>query len=170
MEQHKDLGHLAAPSGPVPSAASEDAARPVAGAASTEQETPTTDEEVWSSDEETFYEFSDFIDMKAEGLEPGHVVYRGLQVMRDAAYFITRPAELLVEHMQDQAWQEADEHADDWPNVPDAKWAELDKLIHDWLNANVPVTFWTVRNVEKVEVTEELLNEWRAPDTAAEAA
>jgi hypothetical protein len=68
---------------------------------------------------------------------------------------------LLVEHMQDQAWQEADEYAEDWPNLPEAKWAELDALIHDWLNKSVPVTFWTVRNVQKVEVTEGLLAEWR---------
>jgi hypothetical protein len=39
MEQ-SDQGHLAAPCGDVPSAASEDAVRPVAGVASTEQESP----------------------------------------------------------------------------------------------------------------------------------
>jgi hypothetical protein len=40
MEQ-SDQGHLAAPGGDVPSAASEEAARPVAGAAPTEQEAPS---------------------------------------------------------------------------------------------------------------------------------
>jgi hypothetical protein len=39
MEQ-SDQGHLAAPGGDVPAAASDDAERPVVGAAPTEQETP----------------------------------------------------------------------------------------------------------------------------------
>ena len=67
------------------------------------------------------------------------------------------------------AWDEADEFAEDWPNLPHAKWAELDALVTDWLNKNVPVTFWTVRDVKPVTVTEALLAEWREPAAGVDA-
>ena len=121
------------------------------------------DIEVWSRDEKNFYDFGDFLDMALDDLETGHVVYRGVQVMRDAAYFVCRPSDLLVEEMQERAWDEADEFAEGWPNLPDAKWSELDALVTEWLNKNVPVTFWTVRDVKPVTVTEEMLAEWREP-------
>ena len=127
------------------------------------------DIEVWSRDEEQFYDLGDFLDMALDDLEPGHVVYRGIQVMRDAAYFVRRPSDLLAEEMQERAWDEADEFAEDWPNLPDAKWAELDALVTDWLNKNVPVTFWTVRDVKPVTVTEALLAEWREPAAGVDA-
>ena len=127
------------------------------------------DIEVWSRDEKNFYDFGDFLDMALDDLETGHVVYRGVQVMRDAAYFVCRPSDLLVEEMQERAWDEADEFAEDWPNLPDAKWAELDALVTDWLNKNVPVTFWTVRDVKPVTVTEALLAEWREPAAGVDA-
>jgi len=95
-------------------------------------------------------------------LEPGATIYEGDKVEYKASDFFRRGADTIIEHIKDQAWQEADEFAESFAdNLTKKKLAELETLISNWLNANVPVNFFTVRNVRPIEVTEAMIADYR---------
>jgi hypothetical protein len=121
-------------------------------------------DKVYSRNEENYYELGDLIDMlESDGeLVPGTVIYEGEQVQRTASFFMHGVVDSIAEGLADQAWEEAGEFAEDWPELPLDKKLELGELIGKWLDANVPVTFWTVKNARQIELTEE----WIAENTA----
>lgn len=119
----------------------------------------------YSRDEESFYDdWSEVLSMLDDdgALEPGAVIYEGEKVQRTASFFAPG-AQWIAEHMGEQAGEESGEFAGDWPlhEFPKEKQAELEKLMADWIDANVPVHFWTVKNVRKVELTEADIAEYR---------
>lgn len=125
----------------------------------------------YSRDEETFYdELSDVLDMlDSDGeLEPGAIVYEGDKVERTPSSYAPDGSDLM-EHMATQAYEHAGEHAEGWPHdsMSAEKQKELEKLLHDWLDANLNVTFWTVTNVKRVELTAEQVQKYlgTAPGT-----
>jgi hypothetical protein len=57
----------------------------------------------------------------------------------------------IIESISEYAYEECDEVASDWlcsMMENKEKLAELNKLIGDWLEANEPVRFWTVDDIE----------------------
>lgn len=118
-------------------------------------------EKVYSRDEEHYFELGDLIDMLENDGEllRGTVIYEGDQVQRTASHFLNSIADTIQEHLADQAYDEAGEFAEDWPDIPLDKRLELNELIGKWLDANVPVHFWTVRNVHQIELTDEWIAE-----------
>jgi hypothetical protein len=124
----------------------------------------------YSRDEENYFDdWSEVLAMLDDDgyLEAGAVIYEGEKVQRPASFF-GPGARWLIEHMEEQAAEEAGEFAGDWPlhEFTKDKQAELEKLINDWLDANVPVHFWTVKNVRKVELTEADIADYRGETPA----
>lgn len=122
-------------------------------------------DKVFSRDEETFYdEWSDVLDMldSDDELVPGAIIYEGEKVEKKPSDYAPDAGDIM-EHLSGQAWDHAGEHADGWPHdsMPKDKQAELEKLLHDWLNSNLNVTFWTVTNIRKLELTEADIAEYR---------
>lgn len=127
-------------------------------------------DKAYSRNEEEFYELSDFLDMLADddALVPGTMIYEGEQIKRTASDYLYRPVETILENLGEQAFEEAGEFIGDWPDncLTKEKQAELEGVIAVWLDANLPVSFWTVKNVRKLELTAE----WIAENTATQAA
>lgn len=119
---------------------------------------------VYSRDEETYYELDEVLQMMHDDgdLYVGAVIHEGNQVQRVAGDYLHGVCDTISEQLADAAWEEAGEFAEDWPEIPLDKKLELEKLIGDWLTANVPVNFWTVRNVKEIEVTAEMVAEHRS--------
>jgi hypothetical protein len=109
----------------------------------------------YSRDEETFYEdLAEVID----GMEEGATYYEGDKVGQSASYYARGIGATIIEHAQERAYDDAGEHAESFAeDLTNEKVAELEKLVADWMDANVPVNFWTVRNVKACEVTADLL-------------
>jgi hypothetical protein len=118
----------------------------------------------YSIDEEHYFDLSDVLDMLQDDarLVPGTIIYEGEQVQRSASDYLHSPADTIMEQLADAAWDEAGEFAEGWPELSADKKQELGGLIGKWLDANLPVHFWTVRNVRKLELTAE----WIAENTA----
>jgi hypothetical protein len=121
-------------------------------------------DKTYSINEEQYYDLSDVLDMLQDDdrLVPGTIIYEGEQVQRSASDYLHSPADTIMEQLADAAWDEAGEFAEGWPELPADKKQELGDLIGKWLDANLPVHFWTVRNVRKLELTAE----WIAENTA----
>jgi len=120
---------------------------------------------VYSRDEERFDDdmHEVLVSMDEDDcLEPGATLYEADKVEYKASAFFRGGVDDIIEEIQNQAWEEADEFAESFAsNIPQEKLAELEKLICDWLDANVPVNFFTVRNVRPVEVTEAMIADYR---------
>lgn len=99
-------------------------------------------------------------------LEPGATIYEADTVEYKASALFRGGVDDIIETIRDQAWEEAGEFAESFAeNIPKEKLAELETLISNWLDANVPVNFFTVRNVKQIEVTEAMIADYRnAPD------
>lgn len=130
-----------------------------------------TTEKSYSLDEETYLELDDVIDRLRDDdlLVPGTVIYEGEQVQKTASGYLHGVVDTITEQLADSAWEEAGEFAEDWPELPLDKRLELEELIGKWLDANVPVHFWTVRNVKRIELTAEWIAENGASVSADEA-
>ena len=99
-------------------------------------------------------------------LKPGATIYEGDKVEYKASAFFQGGVDDIIETIRDQAWEEAYDFAESFANnLTKEKLAELETLISNWLDANVPVNFFTVRNVKQIEVTEVMIADYRnAPD------
>lgn len=93
-------------------------------------------------------------------LQEGAVFFRGTSKKGSASdYFIMNR---VVEDMQERAWDECGEWAEGFlEDVPEKKWKELDKYICKWLDKNAKVNFYTVENVEKIVVTQEMVDSFK---------
>jgi len=120
---------------------------------------------VYSRDEERFQDdlCEVLADLDGDGyLEPGATIYEADKVEYVASKFFRGGVDNIIETIRDQAWEEADEFAESFAeNITKEKLAELETLISNWLDANVPVNFFTVRNVKPVEVTEAMIADYR---------
>jgi hypothetical protein len=123
-------------------------------------------EKVYSRNEEVFHDdyHELLVDMDSDGnLVAGNVIWEGEKVQREASFYFRGGVDTIIEGLRDQAWEEAGEFAETWlENVPKEKLAELGDVISKWLDANLPVNFWTVDKVKKIELTEEMIAEHKA--------
>ena len=92
-------------------------------------------------------------------LEPGLTIYQGDKVQHVASEFFC--IDSLCEDMQERAYDEGGECADDFPDLSKAQTAELETLVKTWLDANVKVRFWTVENAVAITVTEQMIDDYR---------
>jgi hypothetical protein len=65
----------------------------------------------------------------------------------------------VLDDLNDRAYEEAGDTAEDFPDLPKEKQDELAKLVGDWLDANVQLRFWSVENVKPITVTAEMIRE-----------
>ncbi len=88
------------------------------------------------------------------GLEIGQRFFLGQAVARKASDYFDING--FLEHMSECAYEDVGEAAEAWPDLSGEEIAELEKLIRTLLEERVPVSFFAVEQVEKIEVTPEL--------------
>jgi len=93
-------------------------------------------------------------------LQEGVVFYEGEAVRHAPSYYFD--VDDLLDGMRDRAYDDAGEWADTFPDLPKEKVAELKSLVSNWLDSNLTITFFTVRNERKVEVTAEMIASHKA--------
>jgi hypothetical protein len=123
----------------------------------------STDEENYNY--ETLGEAMDALDGD-QGLTEGLVIYEGEAHRNAPSYYFD--VDSLIEQMGERACDDAGEWADTFPDLSKEQVAELDSMIKTWLDANVTATFYTVCNTRKLEVTTEMIAEYRGDAPAAE--
>lgn len=111
----------------------------------------------YSANEEEFrYDsLGDLIDEMSgdpEGIV-GRTYYRGIATKHAASYYFN--VERLLEDMAESAYDVAGEFSEDFTDLSDEKQEELRKLVSAWVDANMPVTFWSVSKTETLVVTQE---------------
>ncbi len=93
------------------------------------------------------------------------VIWRGIGVKKDAsAYF---DLDRLLEDMGERAYDESSEWAQDFPDVSADQKKELESIVAQWLDKNVTVNFWSVKDVQPITVTQEMIDQFRRPTGAA---
>lgn len=108
----------------------------------------------WSSNGEDFrYDtLSDLID--CEGPPVGKVVHFGDVCDIEPSDLID--ADDVIQTMQDRAYDEAGEHAENYAeNVSDEAVKELNDFLSAWINKYASPTFFVVKNVHEHIITEE---------------
>lgn len=125
----------------------------------------------YSRDGEAFYDDLTQVldDLDGDtGLASGDTIYEADKVEHKASnLFRFGGVDRIIEAIQEQAWEEGDEFSEGFAdNIPQEKLAELERLICDWLDANVPVNFFTVKNVKTIEVTEAMIVDYRGTPAA----
>ena len=126
----------------------------------------------YSRNEEDYHEdLADVLDaMDSDGdLTLGAVLWEGEIKRPTSASLAFGVVDRIIDQLQENAFEEAGEHAGDWPELPKEKLAELGKVITDWLDANAPPWFFTVQNVKKIEVTAEMLEDHKGVPAAGVA-
>jgi hypothetical protein len=123
----------------------------------------------YSRNEEDFHEdLNDVLDdLERDGyLEVGTPLWEGEIKRPTGAAMCFGVVDQVIDQIQSNAFEEADEHAGDWPNLPKEKLAELGDLIANWIDTNAPPHFFTVQNVKQIEVTAEMLADYQGVPTA----
>lgn len=90
-----------------------------------------------------------------ERVEAGQKLWIGQTAERKASNYVGLDS--LVEGMAERAYEEVGEAAEGWPDLSPEDQEKLEKLIGDFLNEHSPVSFFAVEDVEKIEVTPELI-------------
>lgn len=122
-------------------------------------------EVAYSTDEENFnFESLEEALDSMDDPQPGDVIYEGDVVQRPASHYLPK-MEWWLEQMSEKAWDEAGEHADDWPGrgITDEGEKALDAGIKGLIDQHVKVNFWTIANVRRIDVTAEMIAERNAP-------
>lgn len=119
----------------------------------------------YSTDEENYC--FDTVDEALDSMDdpqPGDVIYAGDVVQRPASHY-WRGLQSMLEQMGEAAWDEADEHADDWPSrgITKEGGVALEAGIKALIDQHVKVNFYTVTNVRRIEVTAEMIAQRDAP-------
>ena len=123
-------------------------------------------DECFSTDEEIFrdeYE-EDVVDDIISGFEDPYeaigIAYWKGHSNRPSPSSVFR-IQWLIEEMQENAWDNYGEFAEDFLNdLPNEKVEELEKLIVDWFDSNVNVSFWQVHNTEERAITKEMVGRY----------
>ena len=123
------------------------------------------DNYAWSYDEENFN-----LDSKIEAIEALYeshwnladkpspeqlismMLYYGVPAKPKASNFIS--VDRFLENMGENAYDEHEEFAEDFPQCSSESVKELENLLADWANRNCPVNFWTVGDVKKYIITQ----------------
>lgn len=87
----------------------------------------------------------------------GATYYIGTAVIPEASSFFD--LDLMLEQIGYAARDDYDEAAEDFAELNQAQYKELDSLIKAWLDENLPVSFYTVEDVQAQQITDEWLNE-----------
>lgn len=98
-------------------------------------------------------DWCDFLDSNPD-LEVGHSYYRGVAVRPDPARW-TPGADWVLEHMGEQAYEDADEFAEDYPAVDQAAKDELEALLKDWARKHCQPHFFLIEQAEAFTITAE---------------
>lgn len=61
----------------------------------------------------------------------------------------------MLEQMSERAYEDAGEHADDFPDLSDKEKTELNTIITDWLDKRVSVNFFAAVNPQECTLTAE---------------
>lgn len=67
----------------------------------------------------------------------------------------------ITDQLRERAYDHAGEWAADFPEFAPGKEEELSALVSAWLDANVPVTFWGVRNTKTEAVTQQMIDAFK---------
>jgi hypothetical protein len=86
-------------------------------------------------------------------LHVGTEYYEGDTVQNSASQYFC--VDSLLDSVGEQAYDDAGEYAEDFPEVSAEKREELNKMVSSWLDANCKVNFYTVQNVEKKFISQE---------------
>ena len=123
----------------------------------------TTAELVYSLDGEN-YRFDDLTELLAEledggDLGEGKTIHAGTAIRHKASEFFY--VDSLVDDMQNRAYDEAGEWAEDFPDISKEQSKELGDLIGAWLDKNVNVNFWTVGDAKEIQITAAMIAEFK---------
>lgn len=119
-------------------------------------------EVAYSTDEEN-YNFESLAEAieSMDDPQPGYIVYEGDVVQRPASHYWRgrRGLEWLLENLNEQAYDEAGEFAEDWPgnSITDEGEKALEVGIKALLDQHIKVSFYTVANVRRIELTAEMI-------------
>jgi hypothetical protein len=120
-------------------------------------------EQVYSVNEEEYYDLEQFVECHGEDLEVGQTIYVAEKRSYVASDFCgEHGVDHLIEYMQDQAWQAGDQWSEGFAELSDEKYAELKALLSTWLNANVPVNFWTAEGPKRLVLTDENIVDFKS--------
>lgn len=122
--------------------------------------TETKVEECWGLDDCEFRYSSlcDLIDSNSGELEAGQVVYFAEQVPADTSIFFD--ADGLIERLNEAAYDNHGEYAEDWPGTVKQKAKDqFNAFLDKWIEKNCPATFYGVRNIKPYTLTAEDLQE-----------
>lgn len=124
----------------------------------------TTDKAIAYSLDGENYRFDDLDELLAEleddgELVVGKTIHAGTAIHHNASEFFD--VDSLTESMQDRAYDEAGEWAEDFPDLPKEQRKELSDLVDAWLDKNVKVNFWTVEDAKEITVTETMISEFK---------
>ncbi len=116
----------------------------------------------WSTDREGYHGQHETLDgavveaVIERDLKPGHVVWVGENIGYDAVSLVRSciDADHVIERLNEHAYDNVGEFAEEWPDVSDIDRQKLDEAL---VNAIVPFLdapkFWTVEKAVQVEVT-----------------
>lgn len=113
-----------------------------------------SDDYVYSTDEERFFDFSDVMDTLNENHEPGDKVkiFRARRKEYEHKDFIS--AYRVIDDMQSSAYDEMGEFAEDYLyGITKEQETDLENHIAQWFDKNSSITFHGVTDVEEIEVT-----------------
>lgn len=113
----------------------------------------------WSSDNEDFRHdcLSDVIDDLRGMYDDSEIV--GITVHKGESS-VAKPENLfyidtLFEQLNESAWDEFGESAEDWPDCSQESKKRLEKYIKNWLKKEASCNFWHIRNVQPYVITKE---------------
>lgn len=119
----------------------------------------------YSRNEENFYaDLHDVLmDMDTDGnLEVGVSLWEGEVKHPTGASLSFGVVDQVIDQLQENAYEEAGEFAEAWlTDVPQEKLRELGDLISQWIDTNAPPRFFTVQDVKKLEITEEMIANYK---------
>jgi hypothetical protein len=87
-----------------------------------------------------------------QGLLAGDTIYFGEQRTPKSVWI---DADEVIERIQEAAYEECGEWAEDYPKVDDQAKAELDALLTAWQEKYCTPSFYLVHNIQEYVVTEE---------------
>ncbi|MDK2126470.1 hypothetical protein [Parachitinimonas caeni] len=100
------------------------------------------------------YCYTDFAELVQDALEncdsegiAGTTYYQGQRIQKTASEYFAMDD--LISNMEDAAYDDAGESAEDFPDFSAAEKAELKSLISNWLDKNIKVSFWAVVDTEE---------------------
>jgi len=134
---------------------------PVHDAAAPAEVPASEPEQCFSTDGEEFrytelHEALDSIDGD-EGLTEGRVIHQADAVRQAASHYFS--VDSLLEDIGERAYEDVGEYADTFPDLAKPKVAELQAMVAAWLDANVDISFYSVRNVREITVTADMIKE-----------